>query len=122
MAMWHVLSKMACCLLVLAAVGTLGGVTGEPEKMKYHIDGKVGDWKDMKPIWQDAGRSKASFPQEFDVKEVYLDNDDRYLYAFLHVKPSLPERFGRENSTGNIGYFYFDTDDNPIQVPRRFGA
>lgn len=106
-------SKAVCGFAVLFAAGALSSASDKPTHPAHPIRGKARAWKDLKPVWEDAGRKKLSFPQEFDVKEVYLDNDDDYFYFFLRLKPSLPERFRRNDATGNVGYFYFDTDDDP---------
>ena len=62
---------------------TTGASADNTHITKFQIDGRLKDWGGVAPVWQDAGRAKVIFPQVFDVKEVYLDNDGRYLYVSL---------------------------------------
>ena len=99
-------------VVLLAVMATTGASADNTHITKFQIDGRLKDWAGVAPVWQDAGRAKVIFPQVFDVKEVYLDNDGRYLYVSLRLKPNLPDWFADRTETGTIGRLYIDTDSN----------
>jgi len=91
------------------------GLDGGRQRPKYKIDGIGADWNTNQVAWAETGLdwSKADVQPEFDgidIKAVYWDNDDAYLYLFLKCKPSVQERYDKTHRTGALGYLYIDTD------------
>jgi hypothetical protein len=84
---------------------------------KYKIDGNVEGWKGYQTGWEETGLdwSKVQMTpafDDFDLKQLYYDNDETYLYLFLKFKPTVQERYDKKRTSGAFGYLYIDSDLN----------
>jgi hypothetical protein len=80
----------------------------------FKLDGDFEDWGEIEPLWDEGGaEGHGALETNIDIKQVYLKNDDQYLYVFMKISPTLVERFQTEESTGIVGDLYFDTDNDP---------
>ncbi len=91
---------------------TTGSGYSKPSS-KIKIDGCVDDWADIAPLWAEAGApGRGKFERSIDLKQVYLTNDTDYLYVFICCSPTVRKRYDANPVSGNLGYMYFDTDND----------
>ena len=90
-------SVLAVCLFNLTcAAGTFQSIT---------VDGDTSDWAAITPAYTDE--DGVNNPGGVDFQNVYLANDDNYLYIrFTLMQPADPI------SAGNT-YIWLDNDNNP---------
>jgi hypothetical protein len=80
----------------------------------FKLDGDFEDWGEIEPLWSEGGsEGRGALETNIDIKQVYFENDDQYLYVFMKCSPTLEERSKIEKSSGIVGDLYFDTDNNP---------
>ena len=80
----------------------------------FTLDGSIKDWRDIEPLWNEGGaEGQGAFKHNVDIKQVYFKNDDRYLYVFMRITPTIEERFKISRYSGDIGDLYFDIDNDP---------
>jgi hypothetical protein len=80
----------------------------------FTLDGSIKDWSGIEPIWNEGGaEGRGAFEHYIDIKQVYFNNDDRYLYVFMRFTPTIAERYKIHPYSGDIGDLYFDIDNDP---------
>ena len=80
----------------------------------FTLDGNLKDWGGIEPLWNEGGaEGRGAFEHNVDIKRVYFKNDDQYLYVFMQCDPTITERYKIKPYSGNVGYLYFDIDNDP---------
>lgn len=49
---------------------------------------------------------------EVDIKKLYIDQDENFLYLFMTCSPDLNVRFEKDKMSGILAYLYIDSDNN----------
>lgn len=84
------------------------------DKLTKTIDGNASDWQDVEPVWEEGGAAGVGNNENgVDIKQVYFDNDEHFLYVFFRTTPTVQARFDKKPSSGYLGDIYFDTDNDP---------
>lgn len=87
----------------------------ETSKSQYlfKLDGKLDDWTGIEPLWNEGGMEyQGGIKTNVDIKQVYVKNDNKYLYVFMKIVPTIEERSKFWKGSGRIGDLYFDVDNN----------
>ncbi|HDZ21428.1 hypothetical protein LCGC14_0418590 [marine sediment metagenome] len=112
-------APVALCVLLIGCNDSGSGATsssaagGGKTASSFVIDGKK-DAGCPEAILQEAGIvGRGPFGHGIDIKQVYMDNDDKVLYLFLRTTPSIAQRYNERRSSGSLVDLYVDTDNDP---------
>jgi hypothetical protein len=78
---------------------------------KYMIDGESSDWSSDKIFINEVGALSDS-TSRVDLKQLYLDYDDSFLYLFIKCDPGLVTHFKKHPVSGILAYLYLDYDQD----------
>lgn len=86
----------------------------ERAKLLFTLDGKLGDWSGIEPLWKEAGMAGAGADKSnIDIQQVFFKSDSQYLYGFMQISPTIEDRFKTSQTGDIIGDLFLDTDNNP---------
>jgi hypothetical protein len=95
-------------------VQILEPVQAEGTKLLFTLDGKLGDWSGIEPLWKEAGMAGAGADKSsIDIQRVFFKSDSQYLYGFMQISPTIEDRFKISPTGDIIGDLFLDTDNNP---------
>ncbi len=80
----------------------------------FTLDGSIKDWIGQEPLWRETGvEGRGPFEESINIKQVFFKNDDKFLFVFMQLSPTIEERFKISGSGDIVGYLYLDTDNDP---------
>lgn len=80
---------------------------------KYVIDGEFSDWSNKQLVINEVGGVGCNdSASNIDLKQLYLDNDNSFLYLFVKCDPGLTTHFKKHQTSGILAYLYLDHDQN----------
>jgi len=80
---------------------------------KIIVDGLINDWRDLDPIWSEAGAVGRGPMEMVDIRRVFMAHDRRMFYVFLECEPPLDKYFAQKEAPVALGDLYFDNDHDP---------
>jgi len=94
-------------------IGPLENAPSGPTLL-FTLDGSMTDWIGQEPLWRETGvEGRGPFEESIDIKQVFFKNDDKFLFVFMQLSPTIEERFKISGSGDIVGYLYLDTDNDP---------